>query len=97
MGWQVIKQPNGKYCIWSSVVDNIVYYNGTREETINAFIKAEAETIQKRVEKIIDSIDSGGQPYHQFSKTFDDAIEAIKEYHGDDEAKKIIHLIDTNV
>lgn len=34
MAWTIIRQPNGKLMIWSSVVDEPVYYDITEEEYI---------------------------------------------------------------
>lgn len=34
MGQQIIKQPNGKYCVWSTTVQNIIYYDCTRNDLI---------------------------------------------------------------
>lgn len=34
MAWTIIRQPNGKLMVWSSVVDEPVYYDITEEEYI---------------------------------------------------------------
>lgn len=93
MGWQIIKQPNGKYCIFSSVVDNVIYYNATPEEVVNAFVKQEADRIALKVNEIIDLLERGGNPYLQFTKSFDDIMSLIKDIHGSKEVKKLKDMI----
>ena len=39
MGRQIIKQPNGKYCVFSSICDNIIYYDMTPGEIIEAYVE----------------------------------------------------------
>jgi|SaaInlStandDraft_4_1057021.scaffolds.fasta_scaffold18643_3 hypothetical protein len=34
MGSRIMKQPNGKFCRWSSIVDSFTHYNYTREELL---------------------------------------------------------------
>lgn len=93
MGWQIIKQPNGKFCIFSSIVDNVIYYDGTPDQIINTFIDAESSSIRKKVNGIIDQIEKGEKPYYQFTKTFDQMIETIKNIHGNKEAEKVINKL----
>ncbi len=93
MGWQIIKQPNGKLCIFSSVVDNVVYYDGTPEQIINAFVEAETTPVIKRVRDIIGKLQSGEKPYYQFTKSFDEMIATIKDIHGKKEADKILNKL----
>lgn len=32
MGRYILKQPNGLYCVWSSIVDAPIIYNATKED-----------------------------------------------------------------
>jgi hypothetical protein len=93
MGWQIIKQPNGKYCIFSSVVDNVTYYNCTKEQIIDIHIKQEADSIRKRVSLIIDELEDGEKPYNEFTKTFEEMLLTIEDIHGKDELEKVITLL----
>ena len=93
MGWQIIKQPNGKYCIFSSVVDNVIYYDGTPEQILNTIIEAETTPIRKRVNETISELDNGGKPYGQFTKSFDEMIEWIENVHGKKEAKTCLTIL----
>jgi hypothetical protein len=67
MGSRIMKQPNGKFCRWSSIVDDFTHYNYTREELLadleedmlvewrkdmnNAFDRAEATGDSNRYDK----------------------------------------------
>jgi septation ring formation regulator EzrA len=92
MGWQIIKQPNGKYCIFSSVVDNVIYYDGTREQIVNAFLEPEIERIKKHVNEVIDQLEKGEKPYFQFTKSFDEMVDTVTEIHGKKKAEELKRL-----
>lgn len=95
MGQQIIKQPNGKYCIFSSIVDNIVMYDMTAEEIIEVWTNEAREKIVKEVNNIIKQIENGDKPYFQFTKNYNDVIEIIKTIHGEIEAKNIERIIES--
>ena len=51
MGAFIAKQPNGLYCRYSSIVDNITHYNMTEEDYIELCVeraKEEAKEILKK-------------------------------------------------
>jgi len=84
MGEQIIKQPNGLYCIWSSVVDDIILINATPEDIINERIEVARQEITRSVIDTVTKLNNGERPYYQFTKTFEEAIECIKDIHGAD-------------
>lgn len=94
MGRQIIKQPNGKYCIFSSVVDNVTFYNMTQDEIIDEWTKEAREDIERKVKDIVSKIENNEKPYFQFTKNYDEMIEEIKEIHGNKEGNKIKKLIE---
>lgn len=57
MGRVLIKQPNGKYLLWSSIVDGPIKINMTKEEYIE-FKKQEAE------EDAIDTLEHYSRDYN---------------------------------
>lgn len=74
MGQQIIKQPDGKFCVFSSISDSIIVLDLTREELVkwygeNARLEAEAEA-----EVMLDKVEAGNA-YYQFTKTFEEAAE----------------------
>lgn len=94
MSWQIIKQPNGKYALWSSVVDNFVMYDATEQDIIDEFVDRERERVQRNVQEILDKIKAGEKAYYQFTMSFDEAIETIRERHGDKECEEILYRVE---
>ena len=76
MNWQIIKQPDGKYCLYSSCCDSIIENNMTREEVIKEFVDAAVERTTANVVEILKNVDAGEawKSYHAFAETFEDAI-----------------------
>jgi len=72
MGHQIIKQPNGKYAVWSSVVDHFVMINATPEDIIEDRVLDSRE---------IDKLEKGEDFF--FGKSWEEAIETIKDIHGE--------------
>lgn len=94
MSRQIIKQPNGKYCIFSSIVDNVISYDMTAEDIINEWVDEEREKIQLKVNDVISKLENHEKPYHQFTKNYDEMLECIKENYGKKEVDKIKLLIE---
>jgi len=82
MGRQIIKQPNGNYAVWFSIVDDFIFIDCTPEEIINEFVEYNREQITQDVERVIVSLEKGEKPYYQFTRTFKDAIKQIRSCHG---------------
>ena len=77
MGRQIIKQPDGKYCIFSSIVDDFTLWNATKEELIEDLVDCEREKIVYEVDRVINKLEAGGKPYYQFTKDFNEAVESV--------------------
>ena len=95
MGQQIIKQPNGKYCLFSSIVNNVSYYNLTAEEIIDQWTEDAKRAIKRDVMRVIESLEKGEKPYYQFTMNFEELIDTIKDYHGEEEAEEIKTLIES--
>lgn len=89
MGHQVIKQPNGKFSLWSSIVDDFIGVNLEPKEIVEHWNEADRERNQARMDSILKSIESNGRPYHQFTMTVEDALEQILEVHGKERAEEV--------
>jgi len=84
MGQQIIQQPNGLYAIFSSVVDDFIVYDATPDELVNEFLERERHNIKQHVSRIVDALERGEKPYHQFTMNWEMAINVVREIHGDD-------------
>ena len=94
MGKKIIKQPNGKYCLFSSVVDNVTHYDCTPEEIVEALVESYRGSVEIQVSNTIKKLETGEKPYHQFTMSYDEMIQKIKMQHGEDEAADIIKTIE---
>ena len=77
MGIQLVKQPDGKFAIWSSIVDNFVLENATEEEVRTVWMKRVIDEAIDRanfdMDKSFKSIaktgtDNWGKTYEEFMK-----------------------------
>lgn len=59
MGWQIVKQPDGKWGIWSTVTDTLIHFDGTRDEVIGAVVGQETQNAYKRAMEAADDAEAG--------------------------------------
>ena len=83
MGWQIIKQPNNQYCVFSSVVDHLIMVNATEEELKDFYKEEYGRRGVEKVEQVLEKMNKGTSPYHQFTKSFDEMLETVKQVHGE--------------
>lgn len=53
MGAFIAKQPNGLYCRYSTIVDNITHYNMTKEEYIAFYLERAREEAIRNLENAL--------------------------------------------
>ena len=92
MGHQIIKQPDGNFCIYSSIVDNIINANCSKEDIIEIFQSKHGIIGKEHAEDIIKQLEEGKRPYSQFTMSFDEMLKTIKDLRGKEELEKIISL-----
>ena len=44
MGWQIVKQPNGMFAIWSTISDSFIFYQATQTEIIMQILNINARS-----------------------------------------------------
>lgn len=94
MGRQIIKQPNGKYCIFSSIEDNVTHYNMEEADIITLWANESKESIERIVKTTISALDVGAKPYYQFTLTYDAMLKTITEIHSSEAMNEIKSLIE---
>ena len=94
MSKQIIKQPNGKYCIFSSIVDNVTHYDMSIDDIIEEWVNEAKNRIVEDVKKTIAKLENGESPYYQFTKSYEEMLSTIKEIHGKKESEQIKCLIE---
>ena len=84
MAHRIIKQPNGRYALWSTNVDNFLLTDATPEEIIDYKVNLFRKDITDMVNITTQKLDNGEKPYYQFTLTFEKALEVIKRVHGNE-------------
>lgn len=82
MSYQIIKQPDGKFCIFSSIGDEIIAFDANKEELVEFLVHEKRERIETEVYDILECLDRGIPPYRQFTLTYDEAIRTHIRNHG---------------
>jgi len=82
MGQQIIKQPNGLYAVWSTIVDDFIMIDALPEDIIKDRVRTETKRITEKVNQIINQLENGEAPYYQFTQTFQEAVDWIVHVHG---------------
>ena len=84
MGHQIIKQPNGKFGIFSSVVDDFVFINATEQDIVDFYVKKFTRETRISVAKDILTLEDGQmrKPAAWNKKTFGEALDWIEHVHG---------------
>lgn len=83
MGHQIIRQPDGRLAVWSTIVDDFIYRDMSAEQMIDVLVEDERGKIRKWVMEVCDLLDKGGKPYHQFTMSWEEANELREDCHGD--------------
>jgi hypothetical protein len=85
MGYQVVKQPDGKLAIFSSYSDTIVGWNADPDEIIQWFVDAAAEREREAITKLVEAVvnDESKRVYYQFAHTWDEVLEMDREQGGE--------------
>ena len=82
MGAMICKQPNGKYCRFSTVVDTVTDYNFTKEEYISGI----TGTV-KNNEEAKEIIENHTRPFLEVIERFQAENESVEEFN-----KKLIEM-----
>lgn len=75
MAHQIIKQPDGLLCVWSTVVDGFVITDATGQGLADYYAGEAAAQARFRVAKIVNAVieDRAREVYYQFTLTYEQA------------------------
>ena len=79
MGHEIVKQPNGLFAVWSTIVDDFVILDATLQELIDDEVNDAKERITKELTEITDALNNG-KPYMHF-RSWNQAQKDKKFYH----------------
>jgi len=81
MGHQIIRQPDGKLAVFSSIVDAWILMDATPADLEDYYAEKAAEDARQRTRKVLEHV-LAGEPrkaYYQFAMTFDEANDKSRE------------------
>ena len=84
MGHQYIKQPNGKFAIWSSIASDFIAYNCGQDDVIRIETEDAVKEVTERVRLKLAQVERGESAYYQHTKTWGEALKRRDEQHGKD-------------
>lgn len=90
MGRQIIKQPDGRFAVWSSTADGIIMHGATRAEIEEFFVSEAKRDALDRVKVILDAVamDQPRRVYFQFAMPWEQALREHNRNFPDDAIKE---------
>ncbi|MFI2616601.1 recombinase family protein [Streptomyces sp. NPDC018584] len=87
MGQQIIRQPDGKYSVFSSVTNTFIVLDASEEELIEWRATEAADRARDQAGRELERVKSSdSRPYHQFTLTWEEAVRLHKKYKGTDDS-----------
>lgn len=83
MGNQIIKQPDGKLCVWSTVVDDIIITDASPEDLLDYYAEKAADEARQQTQRCLDAVLAGDptKVYYQWAMSYEEALERRREAH----------------
>lgn len=75
MSRQIIRQPNGRFSIFSTITDSFIFTDLTENQVRQEFIKDAMIVAQGQVNTILKGIKAGAKPYLHNTVEYDEAVE----------------------
>lgn len=85
MGEQIVRQPDGKLAVFSSITDTIVVYDATGDELIERAMNRAAQDAARDTRRQIEAVEAGTpqKVYFQFARTWDEVLAKDQEHGGE--------------
>jgi ERCC4-related helicase len=85
MGSQIIKQPDGRFAIFSSITDTIVMYDASHSDVLEYYEQRAAQQAREQATRLVDLVDAGkaSEAYYQFAMTWPEALQADRAHDGE--------------
>jgi hypothetical protein len=82
MGHQIIKQPDGRLAVFSSVVDAFVVLDATQQELVDWYAEEAARDARERTQRLLEKLDTLGsqEVYGRRALTWDQAAKLHAEH-----------------
>lgn len=85
MGQQIIKQPDGRFAIFSTITDTVIFYDATADEVVEYFADRARSTAVEQARRLVSLVDEGKywSAYHQLARTWDEALQDDRKHGGE--------------
>ena len=85
MGYQIIKQPDGRFALFSSYTETIIATNAAESDIIDFFGEQAAKHAREVATQDLNDVkaDDPERAYAQFVMTWDQALAADREHGGE--------------
>lgn len=93
MGQQIIRQPNGKWALWSSIVSDFLMVDATEQDIVDYHVEYYTREMRFAVAAKIIALEKGEPAYHQFSKSWQEALSCMQEIHGQDHVDEFLREV----
>ena len=90
MGAFISKQPNGKYCRFSTIVDTVTHYNMTKEEYIEMCVERAKEEAKNVLENHTQPFQMVIDYFYPNNDTKEKFAEKLKEMGASEEQIKLL-------
>lgn len=68
----IVKQPDGNYAVWSSIVDDFIYLNASKDDLIETLAQ---EAYDDKKARLLESFESR-------YRTFNECLDTLETVHG---------------
>ncbi len=75
MGHQIIQQPDGRFCVWSSVVDDLIIIDATEDDLCDYYAEDAAKKARTEIKYKIQEVRASIRPYLQFTIPYSDVAQ----------------------
>lgn len=95
MGQQIIKQPNGLYCIYNTIASGITYTDMTPADILKVWLEEAQQNLTLKLKGLVKKLEAGTAAYHQFTMTWEEALVNTAEAYGDEERDSIVKSLES--
>lgn len=75
----IVKQSNGKYGMWSTIIDDFLYKNLTKEEYIELFARIIYEEKIEKMKRVFEKVENGDKNFNLYLKSYEECLEILRD------------------
>jgi hypothetical protein len=84
VGSQIVRQPSGRFAIFSSYTDTVIVWDATEDEIVEHFAERAAESARRDARRLLGHVADGNPraAYFQFAMSWEEALAEDRKHHG---------------